>query len=170
MLRIVRRTLSTAGLPRAASDVRGDGLRVSVAAHGLANALGSDHLAELLRRVADQVGVPGGARGRRAREPEQRREFTEVLAGSAGVDEFLATFGTPAEQSSAGTIKERVYKFLDAQAKNLGSWDSSPIWKIVDGPMKLTKFTTSGQVTLEPNPDYSGTPKATVKVVELPFT
>jgi glucosamine-6-phosphate deaminase len=31
------------------------------------------------------------------------------------VDEFLAAFGTPAEQSSAGTIKERVEKFLDAK-------------------------------------------------------
>ena len=31
------------------------------------------------------------------------------------VDEFLAAFGTPAEQSSAGTVKERVYKFLDSK-------------------------------------------------------
>ena len=31
------------------------------------------------------------------------------------VDEFLATFGTPAEQSSAGTIKERVNNFLDSK-------------------------------------------------------
>jgi glucosamine-6-phosphate deaminase len=31
------------------------------------------------------------------------------------VDEFLAAFGNPAEQSSAGTIKERVDRFLDAK-------------------------------------------------------
>jgi glucosamine-6-phosphate deaminase len=31
------------------------------------------------------------------------------------VEEFLAAFGSPAEQSSAGTIKERVDKFLDSK-------------------------------------------------------
>lgn len=31
------------------------------------------------------------------------------------VDEFIGAFGTAAEQSSTGTIKERVYKFLDAK-------------------------------------------------------
>ncbi len=31
------------------------------------------------------------------------------------IDEFLQAFGNPAEQSSAGTIKERVYAFLDAK-------------------------------------------------------
>ena len=31
------------------------------------------------------------------------------------VDEFLGSFGTAAEQSSAGTVKERVYQFLDAK-------------------------------------------------------
>ena len=44
------------------------------------------------------------------------------------VDEFLAAFGTPAEQSSAGTIKERVYKFLDA--KKAGQPDSDDVLKV----------------------------------------
>jgi glucosamine-6-phosphate deaminase len=44
------------------------------------------------------------------------------------VDDFLATFGTAAEQSSAGTIKERVYKFLDA--KKPGQPDSDDVLKI----------------------------------------
>ena len=30
-----------------------------------------------------------------------------------------------------------VYKFLDAQSKKLGSWATSPLWSVVDGPMKL---------------------------------
>jgi peptide/nickel transport system substrate-binding protein len=64
-----------------------------------------------------------------------------------------------------------VYKFLDAQSKKLGSWVSSPLWSVVDGPFKLQNFTTAGQVTLVPNPDYSGTPKASIaKLVELPYT
>jgi glucosamine-6-phosphate deaminase len=44
------------------------------------------------------------------------------------VDDFLSTFGTAAEQSSTGTIKERVYKFLDA--KKPGQADSEDVLKI----------------------------------------
>ena len=66
---------------------------------------------------------------------------------------------------------ENVYKFLDAQSKDLGTWATSPLWSVVDGPFKLQSFTTTAQVTLVPNPDYSGTPKPTIsKFVELPFT
>jgi peptide/nickel transport system substrate-binding protein len=66
---------------------------------------------------------------------------------------------------------EAVYTFLDTQSKNLGSWTSSPLWQVVDGPFKLQNFTSTGQVTMVPNPDYSGTPKPTIsKFVELPFT
>ena len=66
---------------------------------------------------------------------------------------------------------EAVYKFLDAQSKDLGTWASSPLWSVVDGPFKLQSFTTTAQVTLVPNPDYSGSPKPTIsKFVELPFT
>ncbi|HUB04244.1 MAG TPA: ABC transporter substrate-binding protein [Solirubrobacteraceae bacterium] len=66
---------------------------------------------------------------------------------------------------------ENVYKFLDAQSKDLGTWATSPLWSVVDGPFKLQSFTTTAQVTLVPNPDYSGSPKPTIsKFVELPFT
>jgi peptide/nickel transport system substrate-binding protein len=64
-----------------------------------------------------------------------------------------------------------VYKFLDGEAKKLGSWATSPLWSVVDGPFKLQSFTSTGQVTLVPNRDYSGSPKPTIsKLVELPFT
>ena len=55
-----------------------------------------------------------------------------------------------------------VYKFLDAQSRKLGSWATSPLWSVVDGPFRLQGFTSSGQVSLVPNPDYSGSPKATI--------
>jgi glucosamine-6-phosphate deaminase len=44
------------------------------------------------------------------------------------VDEFLSTFGTPAEQSSAGTVKERVNKFLDS--KKAGQPDTDDVLKV----------------------------------------
>jgi peptide/nickel transport system substrate-binding protein len=63
-----------------------------------------------------------------------------------------------------------VYKFLDDQARDLGSWTTSPLWSVVDGPFKLQGFTNTGEVTLVPNRDYSGSPKPTIsKLVELSF-
>jgi peptide/nickel transport system substrate-binding protein len=64
-----------------------------------------------------------------------------------------------------------VYNFLAAQAKNTGSYVSSPIWSISDGPFKLSSFDTAGNVSFVPNPKYSGSPKPTVSVFkEVPFT
>ncbi len=84
----------------------------------------------------------------------------------------------PAPTSDNGNLPDTtksgaaaVYKFLDGQSKQLGSWTSSPLWKVVDGPFKLQSFSTDGEATLVPNPSYSGSPKPTIsKLVELPFT
>jgi glucosamine-6-phosphate deaminase len=58
------------------------------------------------------------------------RRFTDF------VDEFVTAFGTPAEQSSAGTIKERVYQFLDA--KKPGQPDSPEVLQ-VKGMIRATE-------------------------------
>jgi peptide/nickel transport system substrate-binding protein len=64
-----------------------------------------------------------------------------------------------------------IYKFLDTQSKKLGSWGTSPLWQVVDGPFKVQNFTSTGEVTMVPNTKYSGSPKPTIsKLVELPFT
>jgi peptide/nickel transport system substrate-binding protein len=64
-----------------------------------------------------------------------------------------------------------VYKFLDTQSKDLGSWASSPLWSVVDGPMKVQSFNTDGHLVLVPNTSWSGTPKVSIdKLVELPYT
>jgi len=66
---------------------------------------------------------------------------------------------------------EAVYTFLDGQSKRLGTWGSSPLWSVVDGPFRLQSFTSTGQVTMVPNAHYSGAPKPTIsRFVELPFT
>ncbi len=50
------------------------------------------------------------------------------------------------------------------------------MWGIVDGPYTIASskggsFSTTGAVTLVPNPSYSGPKKATVTVIlELPYT
>src|SRR6201996_3700305 len=55
-----------------------------------------------------------------------------------------------------------VYNFLSAQAKNATPYATNPIWQIVDGPWKLSSFSTaaSGPTTsFVPNKTYSGSPK-----------
>jgi peptide/nickel transport system substrate-binding protein len=57
---------------------------------------------------------------------------------------------------------DAVYKFMAAQAANAKTYATSPIWAVVDGPWKLTSFSTasSGPVTsFAPNTKYSGSPK-----------
>ena len=73
------------------------------------------------------------------------------------------------DSTTAGA--QAVYKFLDAQSKDLGKWTTSPLWSVVDGPWKLQSSSTDGEVAFVPNPDYSGSPKPSIaKFVELPYT
>ena len=64
-----------------------------------------------------------------------------------------------------------VYKYLDAQAKSLTTYVSSPLWSVVDGPWKLSAFNADGHVTFVPNPKYSGPVKPSLaQFQEVPFT
>jgi peptide/nickel transport system substrate-binding protein len=66
---------------------------------------------------------------------------------------------------------QAVYTFLNAQSKDISKWTTSPLWTAVDGPWKLQSFTTEGEATFVPNPDYSGSPKPSIaKFIELPYT
>ena len=65
----------------------------------------------------------------------------------------------------------KVWTFLSQQSKQISNWASSPIWRVVDGPFRLAGMSATGQVTLTPNPGYSGSPKPSIaKLVEVPFT
>src|SRR3984885_5502644 len=60
---------------------------------------------------------------------------------------------------------DAVYKFMAAQAANAKSYPPNPVWGVVDGPWKLSSFSTnsSGPVTsFVPNSAYSGSPKPTL--------
>lgn len=66
---------------------------------------------------------------------------------------------------------EAVCKVLNAQATDLATYATSPIWSVVDGPWKLKSFTTDGKAVFIPNTSCSGPIKSTIKeFVELPFT
>ncbi|WP_417554863.1 ABC transporter substrate-binding protein [Microbacterium sp.] len=64
-----------------------------------------------------------------------------------------------------------VYKYLNAQAKDLPSYAKSPVWSVVDGPWMLKSFNSDGHVAFVPNTAYSGPQKAQVKEFDMvPFT
>lgn len=64
----------------------------------------------------------------------------------------------------------RVWRFLEGQTVALSTYDTNPLWRVVDGPWHLKSFTQDGQITLVPNKQYSGPDKPTLKVFqELPF-
>ncbi len=64
-----------------------------------------------------------------------------------------------------------VYNYLNAQAKNLSGYVSSPLWSVVDGPWKLSAFSADGHITFVPNKSYSGPVKPRLaQFQEVPFT
>jgi peptide/nickel transport system substrate-binding protein len=63
------------------------------------------------------------------------------------------------------------FDYLVSQAKNLGGYNSSPLWKVVDGPFALESFSPTGQVTLAKNLRYTGEDTAHLdKITFLTFT
>jgi peptide/nickel transport system substrate-binding protein len=64
-----------------------------------------------------------------------------------------------------------IYAYLNAQAKNVSGYATSPIWSIVDGPWRLQSLTNSGQATFVPNRSYDGPNRPKLaRFIELPFT
>ena len=73
------------------------------------------------------------------------------------------------DQTPAGA--QAVYKFLDEQSMSVGTYNTNPLWQVVDGPWKLKSIDTTGNVKFIPNTMYSGPvkPKLT-EFDEVPFT
>lgn len=63
-----------------------------------------------------------------------------------------------ADRTPAGA--KQVFSYLVSRAKDLGSYSTDPLWKVVNGPFALSRFSSSGAVTLVRNPRYTGQDKA----------
>jgi peptide/nickel transport system substrate-binding protein len=66
----------------------------------------------------------------------------------------------------------KIFDYLTAASKSAGTYATNPIWRIVDGPYKLSAFNaTTGAFTMVPNAAYGG-PHATPmsKFAGVPFT
>ena len=86
------------------------------------------------------------------------------------IDGTTPTQYVPADPGNASSGALGVAQFLNSQAQQLSTYATNPLWKVVDGPFKLARFTTSGFVKLVPNSQYSGHPKPKLSSFEeLPF-
>jgi peptide/nickel transport system substrate-binding protein len=63
-----------------------------------------------------------------------------------------------------------VYTFLNKQAQASGSYVSSPVWSVVDGPWKLATYSSgAGSVSFVPNKSYGGSPKPSLASVTYKY-
>ncbi|MFJ9848324.1 peptide ABC transporter substrate-binding protein [Streptomyces sp. NPDC101150] len=66
---------------------------------------------------------------------------------------------------------QRAFARLMRHAKRLSHFATDPLWKTVDGPWRIEKWTTSGLVSLVPNKKYRGPDKPRLdRVILKPFT
>ena len=73
------------------------------------------------------------------------------------------------DQSTSGA--KAVFNFLTAQSKNIATYGTNPLWKMVDGPWEMVNYQSNGYVKFQANPNYSGPKKPTLKYfIEQPFT
>ena len=81
------------------------------------------------------------------------------------------TASGPSHCSTTPSDCAAVYSYLNAQSKDLGSYATSPLWQVVDGPWKLSAFNADGHLTMVPNKLYSGPNKPRLsQFQEVPFT
>jgi peptide/nickel transport system substrate-binding protein len=73
------------------------------------------------------------------------------------------------DETTAGA--KAVYAFLQQQGGDMATFDTNPLWQVVDGPWKLGTFDSDGYYSWVPNKNYSGPDKPILdKVVWTPFT
>ena len=67
---------------------------------------------------------------------------------------------------------KKIYDFLAKASGSTGTYDSNPLWQVVDGPYRLTQFNnTTGGYTMAPNPKYGGPKSAIVPTLQaIPYT
>jgi peptide/nickel transport system substrate-binding protein len=80
--------------------------------------------------------------------------------------------GCATDTAADGWAKcKAVYTFMEAQSKDASTYATNPLWQVVDGPWRLSSYSTTGNMTMVPNPKYSGSPKPQISAVKfVPFT
>jgi peptide/nickel transport system substrate-binding protein len=86
---------------------------------------------------------------------------------------ITGTHPAPTPISASAAACGAVFNYLTAQSsKNPATFASSPLWSVVDGPWKIQKMDSQGNLTLVYNGKYDGpvVPHHITTFIELPFT
>jgi peptide/nickel transport system substrate-binding protein len=76
--------------------------------------------------------------------------------------------GCSTDSAADGWAKcKAVWSFLNAQNRDTSTYATNPLWKVVDGPWKLTSYNIDGAYTFVPNPAYSGSPKPSIGTLKF---
>jgi peptide/nickel transport system substrate-binding protein len=83
-----------------------------------------------------------------------------------------ATAGGPLLDFTNPANAKKIYDYLAKQSGSTGTYATNPLWRVVDGPYRLTQFNnTTGGYTLTPNRRYGGPKSAIVPSVQaIPYT
>jgi peptide/nickel transport system substrate-binding protein len=74
-----------------------------------------------------------------------------------------------ADETTAGA--KAVDAFLQKEGGQMSTFTTNPLWKVVDGPWKLTSFTSNGAWDYVPNKEYSGLDQPVLsRVNNVPYT
>ncbi|MGA7361618.1 MAG: ABC transporter substrate-binding protein [Candidatus Dormiibacterota bacterium] len=94
--------------------------------------------------------------------PQQLWDKTSASTPVGNYDETVP--GT----ASSGALA--VAQFINSESQDTATYDTNPLWKVVDGPFKLAQYESTGYVKFVPNTAYSGPDKAKEKAFEeIPF-
>jgi peptide/nickel transport system substrate-binding protein len=70
--------------------------------------------------------------------------------------------GTVGNYDETASGAKAVYAFLQKEGADMATFTTNPLWQVVDGPWKLSYFTSNGDWNYVPDKNYSGTHKATL--------
>jgi peptide/nickel transport system substrate-binding protein len=74
-----------------------------------------------------------------------------------------------ADTTTAGAVA--VWKYLNAQSLDVNTYQTNPLWKVVDGPYTMSSYQPGAEVTMVPNANYSGSVKSKLASIKfLNFT
>ncbi len=98
-------------------------------------------------------------------------ELSQIVPIPAQAWDKTSASAKPGNDAATTAGARAVYNFLNDASKSLSTYETNPLWQVVDGPFRLAAFNPDGETTMVPNSDYSGPAHARIaKLVELPFT
>ena len=98
-------------------------------------------------------------------------ELSQIIPLPQHLWDRVSAAGAVGDYDATPAGARAVYEFLDAQASSLATYNTNPLWRVVDGPWKLKSLDARGNTAMVPNPRYSGPNKPRLtEFDEMAFT